>query len=83
MFDGQIAYRIPDDKRDEYFAWVDGMKKKCKLNYTNDETIWNTYNDPVIIVDMSYFTFHQSLGIKLFMSKIGAKDVTEAFFINA
>lgn len=72
--EGLKTYLIPDEKRNEYFDYVDMFRGKVK-NITDEN--WNTYNDPLVTIDMSTFTFHQSLSIKLFMNRIGAKDVTE------
>jgi hypothetical protein len=73
--EGLKTYLIPDEKRDEYFDFVDMFRGKVK-NVTEEN--WNTYSDPLITIDMSTFTFHQTLSIKLFMGRIGAKDVTDA-----
>ena len=73
--EGLKTYLIPDEKRNEYFDYVDMFRGKVK-NVTEEN--WNTYNDPLVTIDMSTFTFQQSLSIKLFMSRIGAKDVTES-----
>lgn len=73
--EGLKTYLIPDEKRDEYFDFVDMFRGKVK-NVTEEN--WNTHSDPLITIDMSTFTFHQTLSIKLFMSRIGAKDVTNA-----
>lgn len=75
--EGMKTYLIPDEKRDEYFEYVDIFKEKVK--YVSEQN-WNTYNDPLITIDLSTFSFHQVMSIKLFMSKIGAKDVTESLF---
>ena len=73
--EGLKTYLIPDEKRNEYFDYVDMFRGKVK-NITEEN--WNTYNDPLVTIDMSTFTFHQSLSIKIFMNRIGAKDVTES-----
>jgi hypothetical protein len=73
--EGLKTYLIPDEKRNEYFDYVDMFRGKVK-NITEEN--WNTYNDPLVTIDMSTFTFHQSLSIKFFMNRIGAKDVTES-----
>lgn len=73
--EGLKTYLIPDEKRDEYFDYVDKFRGKVK-NVTEEN--WNTYNDPMVTIDMSTFTSHQSLSIRLFMNRIGAKDVTES-----
>ena len=73
--EGIKTYLIPDEKRNEYFDYVDMFRGKVK-NVTEEN--WNTYNDPLVTIDMSTFTFHQVLSIKLFMSRIGAKDITES-----
>lgn len=72
--DGKKTYLIPDEKRNEYFEYVDMFKTNVK-NVNEDN--WCTYNDPLVTIDMSEYTFEQSMSIKLFMSRIGAKDVTE------
>lgn len=71
--EGVKTYLIPDEKRDEYFDFVDMFKRKVE-NVTEEN--WNAYSDPLVTIDMSTFTFYQGLSIKLFMSRIGAKDVT-------
>jgi hypothetical protein len=76
MFDGQKAYLIPNDKREEYFEFSDLIKSK--VNGVNEEN-WNTYNDPVVKIDMSFFKQNIVIGIKLFMGRIGAKDVTDMY----
>lgn len=73
--EGFKTYLIPDNRREEYFEYVDKFKGKVK-NVTEEN--WNTYKDPLVTIDMSTFTFHQCLSIELFMSKIGAKDVTQS-----
>lgn len=73
--EGLKTYLIPDEKRNEYFDYVDMFRGKVK-NVTEEN--WHTYNDPLVTIDMSTFTFKQSLSIKLFMSRIGAKDITES-----
>ena len=73
--EGIKTYLIPDEKRNEYFDYVDMFRGKVK-NVTEEN--WGTYNDPLVTIDMSTFTFHQVLSIKLFMSRIGAKDITES-----
>ena len=74
--EGLKTYLIPDDKRKEYFDFIDMFRSKVR-NVTEEN--WNTYNDPLVTVDISTFTFHQSVSIQLFMSSIGAKDVSESF----
>lgn len=76
MTEGLKAYRIPEDKRWEYFEFVD--KFKVSVKNVNDEN-WNTYNDPVVIINTSEFLFSQVMAIRLFMGRIGAKDITESF----
>lgn len=73
--EGLKTYLIPDEKRNEYFDYLDMLR--TKVYYINEEN-WCTYNDPLVTIDMSTFSFKQSLSIKLFMSRIGAKDVTES-----
>lgn len=76
--DSQIAFLIPEEGREKYFQWVDNMKKSCRLNIHNEETAWNTYNDPIIIADRSYFSQKNWGVISAFMSSIGAKNVTDS-----
>lgn len=78
-FDTQIAFLIPDDKRDEYFEWVNVMASFCKraMNINNVMQAWNTELDPIIIADKEFFSQVNWIAIENFMKKIGAKDVTE------
>lgn len=70
------AYRIPKYKKREYFDFVEKFKK----NFKNvGEENWNTYNDHVAVIDTSHFLFSQVMAVRLFMSKIGAEDITESF----
>lgn len=71
--EGIITYLIPAEKRNEYFLYVDMFRSKVK-NVTEEN--WNTHSDPLVTIDMSTFTFYQSLSIKLFMSRIGAKEIS-------
>ena len=79
--EGKRAFVIPDESREEYFDWVVGMKEKCGLTGSNQEEIWNTYNDPMIIVDLSFFSKHNCDVILNFLNKIKAKDISESYFI--
>lgn len=76
MTEGLKAYRIPEDKRWEYFEFVDKFKNKVK---NVSEENWNTYKDPVVVIDTSHFLFSHVMAIRLFMSRIGAKDISESF----
>lgn len=77
--DSQVAFLIPDDAREKYFAWVDNMKRSCNLIQTNKEGAWDTSNDPIIIADRSYFSQKNWGIISVFMTSIGAKNITETF----
>lgn len=71
-FEGFKSYLIPDDKRQDYFDFVE--KIRSNVNGINEEN-WKTYNDPIITIDFSYFDLYKSSSIKLFMSRIGAKEI--------
>ena len=75
MFEGTTVFRIPDNKRDDYFSFVE--KFKCSVKNVNDDN-WNAYNDPLVIIDFSCFTLQQCQWITVFMNIIGAKNVTNA-----
>jgi hypothetical protein len=75
MTEGLKAYRIPEGKRNEYFDFAD----KFKDNVVNvNDSNWQTHHDPIVVIDTSEFLFSQVMAIKLFMNRIGAKDVTES-----
>ena len=79
-YDTQKAFLIPDDKRDEYFEWVIIMAKynPIAMNNSNVQSAWDCTMDPVIIGDADYFTEKNWKAIEAFMTKIGAKDITES-----
>lgn len=79
MFEGTTVYRIPDNKRDKYFLFVENFKSTVKN--VNDDN-WNAYNDPLIIIDFSCFSLHQCQKINLFMTIIGAKNVPDSMIDN-
>lgn len=79
MFEGKTVYLIPDDKRDEYFSFVD--KFKTIVKNVNDDN-FNGYNDPLVIIDLSCFEPQQCQWIEVFMRVIGANDVTQSMNNN-
>ena len=78
IYDSQIAFMIPEESRKKYLQWVTLMKASCRLTSSNDEQAWNTHDDPIIIADRSYFSQKHWGAIAVFMSSIGAKDITES-----
>lgn len=84
VFDTQFAFLIPDDKREEYFNLVDEVAKYCPtaMNLNNINQAWNAYLDPIVIIDMSYFSKKNSEVIRVKMEKLGAKDITDTLSQN-
>lgn len=80
MFDTQVAFLVPDDKRDEYFELVDKVADFCPnaMNLNNVRQSWDTTLDPIVIVDMSYFSKQNGEAIRTEMMKLGAKDITDS-----
>lgn len=72
--EGINTYLIPDEKRNQYFDFVDMFTDNVK-NVTPEN--WDTLKDPFVTIDFSDFTFHQVLAIKSFMSRIDANNITE------
>jgi len=70
--EGKVTYLIPDEKREEYFNYVDILKSKVK-NVTDDN--WNVYSDPMVTIDFSEFSRLQCCSIIMFMKRIGAKEI--------
>jgi len=76
VFDGFKAFRIPDDKRDDYFDFIDRLIEAAPRA---SDTI-DAYNDPIIIFhDMTLYSQKNQEAILAFMNRIGAKDVTSAY----
>lgn len=73
--DTQVAFLLPDDKREDYFNWIDGLLATIK--HSNVTEAWNVYNDPIIIADKEFITQHNWKVVESFMRKIGAKNITE------
>ncbi len=78
--DNHKVWIIPDKSREMYFKFIDNLKAKTNINYRNDETIWNTVNDPIIIVDMGHFNKQWANYILSYMNLMKAEDVTEKYF---
>ena len=75
QFDTQVAWLIPDSKRDLYFQSCDFWVGKQITNLQ----AWNVYSDPVIVADREFFTKERWEKIEAFMKRCGAKDVTEQY----
>lgn len=78
-FEGFKAFRIPDDKRDEYFEFVDKLQTAVKGEATDREN-WDASADPIIIIrDITLFSEQNQKAILANFARIGAKDVTEIY----
>lgn len=76
--EGFVAFRIPDDKREEYFNFVNKLKEHAPLSASDSN--WDATNDPIVIIhDMTMFSQKNQEAINNFMTRIGAKDVTEMY----
>lgn len=73
--EGVRVYKIPDESRNDYFDFVDDFKKRIR---NVSEENWNTYNDPLIQIDMSTFSRPACLLIEIAMNRLKAIDVTES-----
>ncbi len=76
--DGFKAFKIPDDKRDEYFIFKDKLDAACPTAV--GDSGWDSNSDPIITInDMSVFSEQNQKAIINFMNRIGAKDVTDIY----
>lgn len=76
---GFMAFKIPDNKRDEYFEWVERLCTAVPGEAT-DRDNWDAYSDPIIIIrDMTLFSAHNQKAILAMFNRIGAKNVTEIY----
>lgn len=75
MTEGIKKYIIPDNKREEYFILVDNL---AKINGFSEE-VWCTDNDPIITIDMSFFSKIRCEQIESAMIRFCAIDITEHF----
>lgn len=73
-FDTQRAYKIPDDKRDEYFEIVDQVSSNLGSRLRN---AIDTSNDPIVIFDLEYIPTAVWFRISFRLSEIGAENITE------
>jgi hypothetical protein len=80
MYDNHKVWIIPDKSREMYFKMIDNLKAKTGINKDNDETVWNTYNDPIIIVDMGHFNKQWANYVLNYMNIMEAEDITEKYF---
>lgn len=79
MYDNHKVWVIPDKSRKIYFRMIDNLKAKTGINKDNDETVWNTYNDPIIIVDMGHFSKQWANYVLSYMNLMEAEDITEKY----
>ena len=76
--EGFVAYRLPDDKRDVYFEWIDNLIEAAPVSYKNSN--WDAISDPIVqINDITVFSEKNQKAIRNFMQRIGAQDVTSAY----
>ena len=77
--DSQIAFEIPSESKERYLEWVPNMKLSCGFRTVDlEKAAWNTDNDPIIVIDRSYFSQKKWSVVSLFLSSIGAQDVTNS-----
>lgn len=79
MYDNHKVWIIPDKSRKIYFKMIDNLKIKTNINYQNAEQVWNTYNDPIIIVDMGHFNKEWANYVLSYMNIMEAEDITEKY----
>jgi len=83
-FDTQRAFLIPDEGRDAYFEMMERLIEIAPrlCSSANFDDAWDVSNDPIVVVDTSYFGKKTMNWIEQAFKNMGAKDITDTLTIQ-